>query len=227
MSNIWSLFDAWRRRMFVFFFIWLGMSSIGLKATVPDSVDILSTTQFGNSKYRAVWSRLIPTYLKIQYAGGMGLCNVGVGWSYGKVEQWETDLFLGFIPRYSSDEGKITFTLKQNYIPFRVPINQRLRVDPLTLSLYLNTVFNDEFWTQEPKRYPRGYYGFSTRVRTHIAIGQRLRVQCSHTQRHLAKSLVFFYELSTCDLYLISAVSNDLRPRDFLRLSFGIKIDVL
>jgi hypothetical protein len=131
--------------MFVLFFIWLGMSSIGLKATVPDSVDILSTTQSGNSKYRAVWSRLIPTYLKIQYAGGMGLCNVGVGWSYGKVEQWETDLFLGFVPRYSSDEGKITFTLKQNYIPFRVPINQRLLVDPLTLSLYLNTVFNDEF----------------------------------------------------------------------------------
>lgn len=228
MSSIWFLFDAWLRRTVVLSFIWVGMSSIGVKATVPDSADISSTAfDSRNSKYQAVWSRLIPIYFKIQYAGGMGLCNVGVGWSYGKVEQWETDLFLGFVPRYSSDEGKATFTFKQNYIPFRVPLNQRLRVEPLTFSVYLNTVFNDEFWTQEPKRYPRGYYGFSTRVRTHLAIGQRLQVQFPHPQRHLAKSLAFFYELSTCDLYLISAVGNDLRIRDFLRLSFGIKIDVL
>ena len=78
MSSIWFLFDAWRRRTVVLSFIWVGMSSIGVKAIVPDSADISSTAfDSRNSKYQAVWSRLIPIYFKIQYAGGMGLCNVG------------------------------------------------------------------------------------------------------------------------------------------------------
>lgn len=120
------------------------------------------------ANYQQFWESLIPTYSKIQYAGGMGLINLGVGWSYGKNLQWETDAFLGFLPRYSSDKSKITMTLKQNFIPWRKELNQRLTFEPLTCGLYFNTVFSNEFWTKEPDRYPKGYYGFSTRVRTHI-----------------------------------------------------------
>ena len=42
------------------------------------------------------------------------------------------------------------------------------------------TGFSDDFWTSEPERYPRGYYGFSTRIRTHIFLGQRVRFN-AHT----------------------------------------------
>ena len=68
--------------------------------------------------YQQLWESLIPTYSKIQYAGGMGLVYIGFGWSYGKNQQWETDVFIGFIPRYSSDNSKFTMTLKQNFIPW-------------------------------------------------------------------------------------------------------------
>lgn len=47
-------------------------------------------------------------------------------------------------------------------------------------------------------------------------------------RRFLAKSVTFFYEISTCDLYLVSAVQNSyLRPRDYLSLSFGLKFQWL
>lgn len=176
--------------------------------------------------YRNLWESLMPTYTKLQYAGGMGLMNFGFGWSYGKNHQWETDVFLGFIPRYSSDNAKMTFTLKQNYIPWKIELNETFTFEPLECGLYFNTVFSDEFWTKEPDRYPKGYYNFSTRVRTHAFVGQRLRFNIPDKKRLFARSITAFYEISSCDLYIISAFTNHLNPDDYLRLSFGLKFDI-
>ena len=176
--------------------------------------------------YRNLWESLMPTYTKLQYAGGMGLMNVGFGWSYGKNHQWETDVFLGFIPRYSSDNAKMTFTLKQNYIPWRIKLNDTFTFEPLECGLYFNTVFSDEFWTKEPDRYPKGYYNFSTRVRTHAFVGQRLRFNIPDKKRLFARSITAFYEISSCDLYIVSAFTNHLNPNDYLRLSLGLKFDI-
>ena len=176
--------------------------------------------------YQQLWESLIPTYSKIQDAGGMGLVNIGFGWSYGKNQQWETDVFIGFIPRYSSDNSKFTMTLKQNFIPWEKEIGNRFTFEPLTCGLYFNTVFSDEFWTKEPDRYPKGYYGFSTRVRTHVFVGQRLRFNIPDKKRFFSRSITAFYEISTCDLYVASAFTNHLNPDDYLRLSFGLKFDI-
>lgn len=176
--------------------------------------------------YQNLWESLMPTYTKLQYAGGMGLMNVGFGWSYGKNHQWETDVFLGFIPRYSSDNAKMTFTLKQNYIPWKIELNETFTFEPLECGLYFNTVFSDEFWTKEPDRYPKGYYNFSTRVRTHAFVGQRLRFNIPDKKRLFARSITAFYEISSCDLYIVSAFTNHLNPDDYLRLSLGLKFDI-
>ncbi|MBQ8241521.1 MAG: hypothetical protein IJY60_05100 [Bacteroides sp.] len=176
--------------------------------------------------YRSMWESLMPTYTKLQYAGGMGLINSGFGWSYGKNNQWETDILFGIIPKYSSDNAKMTFTLKQNYIPWRKKLNDSFTFEPLECGLYFNTVFSDEFWTKEPDRYPKGYYNFSTRVRTHAFIGQRLRFNIPDKKRLFARSITAFYEISSCDLYIVSAFTNHLNPDDYLRLSFGLKFDI-
>lgn len=175
-------------------------------------------------RFRKNWERIIPTHAKIQYAGNMGLLSFGTGWDYGKRNQWETDILLGFIPKYSSKKTKVTMTLKQNYMPWSINIGKGFSTEPLACGLYLNTVFGDQFWVNEPDRYPKGYYGFSSKVRIHIYMGQRLTYDIDPQRRFLAKSVTFFYEISTCDLYLVSAVQNSyLRPRDYLSLSFGLK----
>ena len=176
--------------------------------------------------YQQFWESLIPTYSKFQYAGGMGLVNMGMGWAYGKNRQWETDVFLGFIPRYSSERSKFTMTLKQNFIPWKKELSKDLILEPLACGLYFNTVFSDEFWTNEPDRYPRGYYNFSTRVRTHLYIGQGLQFRIPDSKRLFSRSVTAFYEISTCDLYVVSAFTNHLNPDDYLRLSFGLKFDI-
>ncbi len=177
-------------------------------------------------RYRRAWEALVPTHTKIQMYGGMGLVSVGTGWDYGKRGQWETDVLLGIIPRYSSQCAKVTLTLKQNYIPWSVCLGKNFSLEPLAAGLYFNTVFSKEFWTREPDRYPKGYYGFSTRLRTHVFLGQRIRLDVPEPYRMFSKSVTFFYELSSCDLYIVSAFTNHLKPRDYLRLSFGLKFQI-
>lgn len=206
--------------------ILIGVCLFSLNGYSESSVDETHKYQKRVENYREFWESLMPTYSKIQYAGGMGLVNLGLGWQYGKKDQWETDVFLGFVPRYSSDESKITFTLKQNFIPWQTPLNKTLTLEPLTCALYFNTVFSDEFWTQQPDRYPNGYYQFSTRVRTHLSIGQRLRFNIPDKKRFFSRSITAFYEISTCDLYVVSAFTNHLSLDDYLRLSFGLKFDI-
>lgn len=189
--------------------------------TVPDRL-----TRYERNTLRRVqrWNKLIPSYTKIQFAGGMGLVSVGTGWEYGKNRQWETDLLLGIIPKHSSKRTKVTLTLKQNFTPWRVPLRGRFALEPLSTGLYLNTVFGGEFWMKNPDRYPQGYYWFSTRLRIHIFVGQRIRFDIPEGRRWFLSAITAFYELSTCDLYVIQAVRNSyMKADDVLRLSFGLK----
>ena len=180
-------------------------------------------------RYRNRWEALIPVYSKIQFAGNIGLISVGPGWDYGRHNQWETDMLFGILPKYQSKKAKLTFTLKQNYIPWDLRIKESpFSINPLTCGMYVNTVFGDDFWVNEPDRYPKGYYGFSSKIRFHVFLGQRVTFNIDQKHRFMAKQISLFYEISTCDLYVISAFTNKyLKPKDYLSLSFGIKMQLI
>jgi hypothetical protein len=178
-------------------------------------------------RYHTFWNKLIPRHYKLQFAGSMGLFSFGPGWEYGKHHQWETDIFFGFLPKYDSKDNKVTFTLKENYIPWNKRINKRFGIDPLTVSLYFNSILSGKYWTNEPNKYPGGYYGFSTHIRINLAVGQRFTYYIPETQRRHNKSLSFFYELGTTDFYVVSAFNNHyLKLKDIVHLSLGIKAEV-
>lgn len=153
------------------------------------------------------WRRMIPTHVKVQYAGGMGFLSFGAGWDYGRKCQWETDLYLGFLPRSKADKFYVTTTAKQSYIPWSIACGNRFAVEPFYCGMYINTIIGEKFWVKEPDRYPRKYYTFSTKIHTFLFIGQRLTLYTNRCTRSLLKGVTAYYELSTCDLYLISAVT--------------------
>lgn len=209
----WLTFE-YRRRLLCF---WMLCAVISLSAQDAYQKKI--------DKYHEIWTNLIPKYVKLQYAGSMGFLSFGTGWDYGKNNQWETDVFLGFIPRYSTDDFKITFTLKQNFIPWKVRLNPSFSLDPLACGIYMNTVFGEDFWISEPERYPSGYYSFSTKLRMNVFLGQRITYNIPASKRYSANAITFFYEISTNELYLISRIQNRyLTPKDYLGLSLGLKI---
>ena len=174
------------------------------------------------------WHRLIPSYYKIQYAGNMGLLSFGTGWTYGKNRQWETDLFIGFIPKYESDKVKVTLTVKQNFIPWKLDVGKYFSFEPLACGIYLNTILSNQFWVRQPERYPKGYYWFATKLRPNIYIGQRFTFNISPDKRFIAKAITVFYEISTCDYYILSHIGNSGYPlHDLISLSFGVKFQIL
>lgn len=178
------------------------------------------------------WASLIPTHMVIQNAGNMGIVSAGLGWSYGKRHQWECDLMLGYIPMHDSNRGKLTSTIKANYMPWEITLNPngnwnkkgRWSFEPLSTSLYINTVYGHEFWRSQPGRYPDKYYEFmSTKFRMNVAIGQRLTYEIPQHKRQHHKRITLFYEVGTCDLYIRSMFQTSIPLKDILGLSFGAK----
>ncbi len=172
------------------------------------------------------WSRLIPSQTILQNAGNMGVVSMGIGWDYGKREQWETHLLFGLIPKHDSRNAKLTMTIKETYRPWQISLGKDFYFDPLTCGLYLNTAFDDEFWSRQPDRYPKSYYDFlSTKVRINIFLGQQIDWKIPYYKRKSRKSVTLFYEVSTCDLYLRSMITEKyVKLTDILGLSIGAKV---
>lgn len=156
----------------------------------------------------------------------MGVLSAGFGWDYGTRRQWETNLLFGYIPPQQSTRGKLTMTLKENYIPWSIDLKHGWSIEPLSASLYVNTVYGSEFWKSQPRRYPDDYYEFmSTKFRLNVALGQRVTWQIPQNRRKYAKSITLFYEVSSCDLYIRAKFIDSHVPlKDILGLSIGIKL---
>lgn len=175
------------------------------------------------SKFKDFLAKLTPEHSKVQYAGSIGIFSASAGWMYGK-DRWETDIIVGFLPKTSDNDQVPTFTLKQTYIPWNYRIkNSPFEISPLTCGIFFSTIFGDDFWVKEPDRYGGRYYGFSTQIRMHLYVGQSITYRINNNKQ-IFKSVSLYYELSTCDMYLISAINNKyLKPRDYLSLGLGLK----
>ena len=177
-------------------------------------------------RYQNQWNSLIPKYQNLQFAGSIGLLSAGMGGDYGRQRQWETEFMFGFVPGFSSNKTKVTLTLKQNYVPWEVSLGKNWMLEPLETGLFVNTVLASDFWVKEPEKYPNNYYKFSTRVRFHAFLGQRIALNMK--ENFPFRRITVYYELSTCDLYLISKFTNQyVKMVDILSLSFGLKFHIL
>ena len=195
---------------------------------VADSLE-LSRYERRMKRYSSVWQSLQPSQFIMQNAGNMGLLSFGLGWNYGKRNQWETHLLFGWIPKYKGHSVRMTMTLKETYIPWNKRLGEEWRLEPLTVGLYANTVFGKAFWRSQPSRYPDKYYQFlSTRVRLNVFLGQRITVIVPNNKRKFIKSMTAFYELSTCDLYIRCMFQDSsIKLKDIVGLSLGLKMQIM
>ncbi len=168
------------------------------------------------------WDRLIPNLFILQYAGDIGMFSAGIGWDYGSSNQWETHLALGYLPSHQKYHYYWTFTLREVYLPWNVKIRNNWQFKPLAVSLAVNSMLSGEFWTSEPDRYPSGYYGFSSKLRFQLGLGQRISWSIPEHHRFLSQKIAFYYEIVTCDLYVRQKILNKKIPfKDIFALGLG------
>ncbi len=173
------------------------------------------------------WERLIPTHVKAQYAGGMGLLSLGCGWDYGRKCRWETDLSVGVLPGAWSDRTHTVFALRQNYIPWSIRCCRRLSVEPLAAGIYLTLITGEQYWVREPDKYPSSrYYGFTSRLRPTLYVGQRLTYHPKSDGP--VRGVTLYYELSANDLDIVAKCGNKtLGLSQIVRFSCGVKLQLL
>ena len=105
--------------------------------------------------------------------------------------------------------------------------SQRWELEPLTCGGFANTIFGEGFWRHEPSKYTKGYYGFNTKVRYNLFVGQRLRYNIPRRHRRFNRSVSFYYELSMSDLYLVSSIPNkQISFFETLTLALGLRFQV-
>lgn len=217
---------------FLFFFflvISLGVSAQPVAENDSSMVamhPVKSRVEQRQDKIRARWSKLIPTQNKLQFAGSMGMFSGGFGWYYGRKNQWETDFYLGFIPKMNGQKGHLTVTLKQTYTPWRLHLSPDISFEPFTTGIYMNKIFGEYFWSKLPEKYPDGYYFWAINTRFNIFAGQAFTIDFD--RKISGREFSFFYEFSTNDLYLISVVGNKtITPWDIIGLSLGLRYRIL
>ncbi len=170
---------------------------------------------------------MIPRSIVGQHAGSIGYLSIGCEWEYGKNDQWATALLVGVIEKYQSNRAKATLTLKQTYSPWHISLNSKISLRPLNCGLFLNTIYSHHFWAKEPEKYPSGYYRFSPRIRPNIFIGQEITLHIPQKEKMNLKSVSFYYEFNTSDIYLCSYFPNtgEIRLKDILSLGLGVKLN--
>ena len=70
-------------------------------------------------RYRKHWDLLIPTSGIIQTCGNMGIVSLGIGWNMVSAASGKRSSCLATSRSFSSDDEKLTMTLKENFIPWR------------------------------------------------------------------------------------------------------------
>ena len=160
---------------------------------------------------------LIPDLFTAQYAGNIATVSLGAGWDYGRHDHWETHLLLGYLPEGIMPHDMFTLTLRQCLVPWHLQCGRHTTIEPALWGLAANTIMDNEFWYTEPRS---NYYNFSTKLRFHLSFGSRIDL-------HLPRSggrLSAYYELSTYDLAIVSAVrGRSVTLSDIVALGFGLQ----
>lgn len=204
------------------------LSTNSIFAQRPEKMSIGNRYDNFVEKRKNNWQKLLPTQSILQYAGNMGFMSLGVGWDYGKSNQWETNFLVGFLPKFDSEKVKGTLTLKENFLPWQLLIKEKTTITPFVCGLYINTIFGNEFWRKQPDKYPKGYYWFSTKSRFNLFIGQRITRNFLHDNFFNLRGCSAFYEVSTSEIMIIYKVKNNyIKFSDMICLSVGLNFQIL
>ena len=91
----------------------------------------------------------------------------------------------------------------------------------------MNFNSGEKFWIQQPARYPgQRYYAFTSRLRTHIYVGQRITYNILSNSS--LQGITLYYELSANDLNIVSKFGNKrMKLSDIVYFSAGVKFQIL
>ncbi len=183
-----------------------------------------SVAQDNNSKDTlSKCSILIPDYMKLQYAGGIGFMSVGVGYTFFK-NKLDVTMFYGYVPKTFSIVDLHSISLQLTLKLLRYKINNNIEILPLNFGWYAHHTFGSEFWITLPDKYSKGYYWWSPGRNAGVFIGSELKTKLFANDTP-ASGTAFYFRIGSRGLYIASKAGNSTIPlTDIIELGFGVAI---
>jgi hypothetical protein len=163
-----------------------------------------------------------PDYVKVQFAGSMGIFSGGAGYAIFN-NKTDLDVYAGYLPHKFSGDELFILTLKITQPLWRIKKMGDWTITPLTTGIYVTYTFGERFSTDLPEWYPSGYYWWKESLRPNIFIGGNAMYKVKN--HNLFSSIGFYYDLGTNDLKLVSYAQNThyLTVWDILHIGIGVK----
>jgi len=163
---------------------------------------------------------LMPDYLKLQYAGNIGLGSVGIGYFWWK-DKMQTEIFYGKVPSWAGGNTIRTVALKNmaNIYDFHPASNIVIKEQ---IGFSTNLAFTKKTYMDLPDYYPDNYYSPNA-----IHIMPFLSQECTiYFKRYcFVKKIGFYSECNAMDTYLYQSLkSKEVNFMDVFSLALGLVI---
>ena len=179
--------------------------------------------QVSNKIDSAGYSKFLPDYVKLQYAGGIGFLSAGVGYTFVD-HKIDISLFYGYVPSKFTIDDLHSVSLQFTAKLIRIKASKNIEILPLNIGWYLHHTFGSEYWVRLPDNYPKGYYWWSPGRNAGVFIGGEIKTKLL-ANKTPASGTAFYVRVGTRGLYLSSKVGNSSIPiSDIVELGFGVAI---
>lgn len=167
--------------------------------------------------------RLLPDYVKLQYAGGIGFLSAGVGYTFID-HRIDVSVFYGYVPTWFTVDDLHSVSLQFTAKLIRIKASETIEILPLNIGWYLHHTFGNEYWVKLPDNYPDEYYWWSPGRNAGVFIGGEIKTKLL-ANKTPASGLAFYVRAGTRGLYLSSKYGNSSIPMsDIIELGFGVAL---
>ena len=182
-----------------------------------------SIAQKNAPKDTSKYSMLIPDYMKLQYAGGIGFMSAGVGYTFFK-DRLDVTMFYGYVPKTFGITDLQSISLQLTVKLLKYKIYDNIEILPLNFGWYAHHTFGSEFWITLPDKYSKGYYWWSPGRNAGIFVGGELKTKLLASGSP-ASGTAFYFRVGSRGLYIASKAGNSTIPlSDIIELGFGVAI---
>jgi hypothetical protein len=171
---------------------------------------------------QAHWT--VPDFAVVQYAGSIGYFSGGLGYNVFKSKA-RFSTHYGFVPLNRGGKFQV-LSAKLIFIPTRLTIWNRVRMNPFDLGLMASYHYGDNMETRWPEGvHPKGYYWWHPALRGHLVMESSVTYE--FPKGHRFTSITGYVEFNTNELYFISFVQNieTVKIADVVKLGTGVRLN--
>ncbi|MDD3132262.1 MAG: hypothetical protein RBR47_04110 [Bacteroidales bacterium] len=166
---------------------------------------------------------LLPDYVKLQYAGGIGFMSAGVGYTFIK-DRLDVTFFYGYIPAQLHTKTLHSVSLQFTAKLIKIPLSDKYQLLPFNFGWFIHHTMGNEYWIKLPAHYPSQYYWWSPGRTAGFFVGGELKTPWLRSKVP-ASGIALYARIGTRGLYLATKVGNSTLPvSEIIELGFGIAL---